>query len=190
MNARGLVLAVALVCVSTIAVGQGKPSAPVNVTNDTNNPVPVQVTNSASNPLPVAGTVVAAPLVVPVQRAEFGTFATGSRFSNTVTLYTVPAGKLFVLQTVTIESNQSQYDQLWDGRFSLQLGPGLPFSVIVQPVAEGIASTGAGIFRKTAAATAYAGPGTDIVATGVREGTVLSSTAILFGISGQLIDAP
>lgn len=59
------------------------------------------------------------------------------------------------------------------------------------PVAEGVfSSTGASLFNKTQSTKAYAGPGTDIIAEGTRDGTALTSTSVYFAIAGHLVDAP
>jgi len=127
----------------------------------------------------------------PVQVSAFGTFATGSRFSdNPLVLYTVPAGKILVVETVTTSSNMSPVDHMLDSNFQLSLN-GEFFSVYLQPVAEGVfTSTNASIFRGTQKVTAYAGPGSQVKVTATRDGASLSSTAVFFALSGHLIDAP
>ena len=195
---------IAVAAVPAIALAQPaikpSPSSPVTVTNTASNPVPVtgdvtstvsgsvQITNSVGNAVPVQ--VTNGPVLQPVQRTVFGSFDTGQRFSDDVTLYTVPNGKVFVLDTVTTGSNMSPNDRFFHSIFSFDSGGVIPFGVYVQPVAEGVfSSTGANIFNKTQAATAYAGPGTSITARASRDGTSLSSTAVLFSIAGHLVDA-
>ena len=194
---------VAFVCIPVVALAQPatkpSPSSPVTVTNGTSNPVPVtgvvsstvsgsvQITNGVNSAVPVQVTNLVA--LQPIQKLAFGSFDTGQVFSNDVTLYTVPAGKVFVLETVTTGSNLLPGYHFVDTVFNLSFDSG-DFQIFVQPVAEGVfSSTGANVFRKTQAATAYAGPGTNITARASRDGTSLSSTSVLFAIAGHLVDA-
>ena len=126
----------------------------------------------------------------PVQVSVFGSFATGSRFSeNALTLYTVPADKVLVIDAVTLSSNMSAVDRLLDANFQLSFN-GSFFNLYVQPVAEGIfTSTNAAIFRRTENVTAYAGPGTQVTVFASRDGAALTSTSVLFGLAGHLVDA-
>jgi hypothetical protein len=160
-------------------------------------PVPVIEQNLDANGLirvHEQGTVpISLPVLQPVQKTAFGSFAAGDRFSSTINLFTVPAGKTLVIQTVTIESNlSSTNEQLLHVLVNAQSGDVIPFTISVQPVAEGLfTQTGANVFRKTATFTIYAGPGTTVSATGTRDGTDVSfSDSLGVGIAGYLVDAP
>ena len=147
----------------------------------------VLITNDASQPVPVREQA----RTTPVQLSTFATFANGGRFSDTLTLYTVPAGKILVVETFSGGSNMDPADHLLDIQFNLTYGDFIPFVVALHPDDEGVfTSTGARIFRGTTARTAYAGPGTTITAFGTRDGTSLSGTALRIALSGRLIDAP
>ena len=137
------------------------------------------------------GTVAVKGTLDPVQVSAFGSFATGSRFSDgPLVLYTVPAGKVLVVDTVTTSSNMAAVDHMLDANFQLSLN-GEFFSLYLQPAAEGIfTSTGAAIFRGTQKVTGYAGPGSQVKVSATRDGASLSSTAVFFALSGHLIDAP
>jgi hypothetical protein len=151
------------------------------------------VTIAGSPTVTVAGTIAtAAPTLTPVQKTQFGTFASGSRFSSTINLYTVPAGKQLVIQTVSVGANLFAGDQrLMHVLFNAQSGDVIPFVINVQPVDEGLfASTGAEIFRGTQTVTAYAGPGTTVTAVGTRTGTDINTTdSVSAGVAGYLVDA-
>jgi hypothetical protein len=192
---RGVVyLAVAVAAIAAIpAFAAGADSTKdVIVANTAAHPVPVAVQGTPV--VTVAGTVAtAAPALTPIQKTQFATFASGSRFSSTAELYTVPSGKELVLQTVSVASNLFAGDQrLMHVLFQAQSGDTIPFTINVQPVDEGIFSqTNAHIFRATQAVTAYAGPGTTLTAVGTRDGTAIDTTDSLgVGFAGYLVDAP
>jgi hypothetical protein len=138
-----------------------------------------------------SGTVAVKGTLDPVQVSAFGTFATGSRFSDSgLVLYTVPAGKVLVVDTLTTSSNMAAVDHMLDANFQLSLN-GEFFNLYVQPAAEGVfTSTSAAIFRGTQKVTGYAGPGSQVKVTATRDGASLSSTAVFFALAGHLIDAP
>lgn len=126
-----------------------------------------------------------------VQVSVFGTFATGSRFSDSgLVLYTVPADKVLVVDTLTTSSNMSAVDHMLDANFQLSLN-GEFFSLYVQPVNEGVfTSTNAAVFRGTQKVTGYAGPGSQVKVFATRDGANLSSTSVFFALAGHLVDAP
>lgn len=138
-----------------------------------------------------SGTVTVKSTLDAVQVSVFGTFATGSRFSNSsLTIYTVPTDKVLVIDGVTVASNMSAVDRLMDATFELSFNGGF-FNLYVQPVAEGVVTdTNAAVFRRTEKVTAYAGPGTQVTVFATRDGAALTSTAVLFGLAGHLVDAP
>jgi hypothetical protein len=147
----------------------------------------VFITNDAANPVPVKEQA----RVSPVQVTLFATFSNGGRFSTTETLYTVPAGKVLVIESFSGGSNMDPADHLMDIQFSATYGGFIPYVVAVHPEDEGVfTQTNARIFRGTLAASAYAGPGTTVTAFGTRDGASLSGTALRVAISGRLIDAP
>jgi hypothetical protein len=166
---------------SAAAQGQGKPDTKV---------VEQNVDSTGNIKVHDSGTVTVTGTVDPVQVSTFGTFAAGSRFSDgSLVLYTVPAGKVLVVETFTTSSNMSAVDHMMDATFELSLN-GESFHVYVQPVAEGVfTSTGASIFRGTQKVTAYAGPGSQVTVLASRDGASLSSTAVSFALAGHLIDA-
>ena len=126
-----------------------------------------------------------------VQKTLFPSFANGQRFSETVTLYTVPAGKTLVIDSIVGGSNMDPADHLLDIQFNFTSGDFIPYTVAVHPNDEGVfTQTGARIFRGQEAITAYAGPGTTITAFGTRDGTSLSGTALRVAISGHLVSTP
>jgi hypothetical protein len=137
-----------------------------------------------------SGTVAVKGTLDPVQVSVFGTFATGSRFSDSgLVLYTVPAGKVLVVETVTTSSNTAAVDHMLDANFQLSLN-GEFFNLYLQPAAEGVfTSTSAAIFRGTQKVTGYAGPGSQVKVLATRDGASLSSTSVFFALSGHLIDA-
>ncbi len=158
----------------------------VIVANDDAHPVPVQ-SQGTTNVNVVAQTV------TPVQKIAFGTFAAGSRFSDDIVLYTVPAGKLLVIESVMLASNLAGPDQhLMHVLFSASAGDVVSYTINEQPVAEGFfASTGANIFRATNQVTAYAAAGTDVTARGTRDGTDLNHLdSLQVGFAGRLVDVP
>lgn len=192
---RGIVyLAAAVAATAAIpAFAAGSSSTKdVIVANTAAEPVPVQVQGTPA--VTVAGTVAtSAPALVPVQKSTFATFNAGSRFSETADLYTVPAGKELVIQTLSIASNLFAGDQrLMHVLFQTTSGDFIPFTINVQPVDEGVFSqTNAHIFRATQSVTAYAGPGTTLTAVGTRDGTAIATTDSLgVGFAGYLVDAP
>lgn len=158
----------------------------VIVSNDDAHPVPVQ-SQGTTNVNVVAQTV------TPVQKIAFGTFAAGSRFSDDIVLYTVPAGKLLIIESVMIASNLAGPDQhLMHVLFSANAGDVVSYTINAQPVAEGFfSSTGANIFRATNQVTAYAAAGTDVTARGTRDGTDLNHLdSLQVGFAGRLVDVP
>jgi len=171
-----------VVTASEPARAQGRPAAPVQELNvDAHGNIRVHEQGTAS----------VKSVIEPVQKSTFSSFATGERFTDEVTLYTVPAGKVLVIDAVTVSSVLSPSDRLFDATFNVMLDdPILPFEIRVQPAAEGVfTSTNGNVFSKTQAITAYAGPGTAVTARASRDGTSLSGTAILFGFAGHLVDA-
>jgi hypothetical protein len=192
MNARILVpvftTAVLLTAHVTFAQTQSAPALGGKPTADV---VEQNVDENGQIRVHDSGTVTVKETLDPVQVSVFGSFAAGSRFSDSqLVLYTVPAGKVLVVDTLTASSNMAAVDHMLDALFELSLN-GESFSVFVQPVAEGIfTSTNTSVFRGTQKITAYAGPGTQVKALGTRDGASLSSTAVLFGLAGHLIDAP
>jgi len=138
-----------------------------------------------------SGTVAVKTALDAVQVTVFGSFPNGGRFSDSpLTIYTVPEGKVLVIDALTVASNMSAVDHLMDANFQLTFN-GSSFSVFVQPVAEGVfTQTNAAIFRKTDRVTAYAGPGTRVNAVAIRDGANLSGTSVLFALAGHLVDAP
>jgi hypothetical protein len=158
----------------------------VIVANDDAHPVPVQ-SQGTTNVNVVAQTV------TPVQKIAFGTFAAGSRFSDDIVLYTVPAGKLLIIESVMLASNLAGPDQhLMHVLFSASAGDVVSYTINAQPVAEGFfSSTGANIFRATNQVTAYAAAGTDVTARGTRDGTDLNHLdSLQVGFAGRLVDVP
>jgi len=108
-------------------------------------------------------------------------------------LYTVPAGKLLIIENVTIASNLAGPDQhLMHVLFSASAGDFVSYTINAQPVAEGFfSSTGANIFRATNQVTAYAAAGTDVTARGTRDGTDLNHLdSLQVGFAGRLVDVP
>lgn len=145
----------------------------------------VLIGNTAAAPVPVKSTL------QPVQAFVFGGFPTGERFSSEETLYTVPAGKTLVIESFTVGSNMSADDRFMHAVLQFELsGFSNNFDWFVQPADEGVASTGARVFRGSMQLTAYAGPGTTVTAEAVREGPNLSGTSVSFQIAGHLIDTP
>jgi len=127
----------------------------------------------------------------PVQLSRFATFAAGQRFSDTLTLYTVPAGKIFVLDSVAAGSNMDPTDRLMDVQLSLTSGDFIAYVVAIHAQDEGVfTQTNARIFRGGEPMTAYAAAGTNITAFGTRDGGALTSTALRIAISGHLVNAP
>lgn len=152
------------------------------------NAMEVIVTNDATQPVPVHEQQ----RTTPVQAADFATFPTGDRFSSTVTLYTIPAGKMLIIESVSTSSHLNPNDRVLDVRFEVNIaGFASSYTIYLQPADEGIfTGTNVRTFRGTSVTRAYAGPGTTVTATGVRDGTSLSGTALYLAIAGQLVDAP
>jgi len=147
----------------------------------------VIVANDPSQPVPVREQQ----RVTPVQQSTFGSFTSGEAFSSTVTLFTVPAGKVLVIESVSGGSNMQAADRLMAVEFFASYGDSIDYVISLHPLDEGVfVPTGARIFKGTEVTTAYAGPGTTVTARRVRDGSVFSGTAVRFGISGRLIDAP
>lgn len=185
------IIATVMAAVSSPLVGLAesakKAIQEVIVSNDTAHPVPVQLQGTTDV------NVVNAEAVVPVQKTAFGTFPSGSRFSDDIVLFTVPAGKQLIIESVTIASNLTGPDQhLMHVLFSATAGDFIPYTINAQPVAEGFfSSTGANIFRATQQVTAYAAAGTDVTARGTRDGTDIAHLdSLQVGIAGRLVDAP
>lgn len=147
----------------------------------------VVVTNDPSQPVPVREQQ----RVTPVQKSTFGSFPSGEAFSSTVTLFTVPAGKVLVIESVSAGSNMQPNDRLMAAEFFVTYEDFLDFVISLHPADEGVfAPTNVRVFKGTEVTSAYAGPGTTITARGVRDGTVVAGTAVRLAISGRLIDAP
>ena len=193
MNTRVLVpvFTIAVLLTAHVALAQSQSAAPAQGLKADSPVVEQNVDENGLIRVHDSGTVAVKAALDPVQVSVFGSFAAGSRFSdNQLVLYTVPAGKVLVVDTLTASSNMAAVDHMLDAQFELSLN-GQSFSVFVQPVAEGIfTSTNASVFRGTQKITAYAGPGTQVKAIGSRDGASLSGTAVLFGLAGHLIDAP
>jgi hypothetical protein len=103
----------------------------------------------------------------------------------------VPAGKTLVIEAFTVLSNLNPTDNLLDARLEVELGGVTDsFDWILQPADEGVAHTGARVFRGSAQVTAYAGPGTIVEASALRNGPSLESTSVIFQIAGRLVDTP
>lgn len=195
-------LAVAVAATAAIpALAAGADSTKdVIVANTAASPVPVTLQGTqavaiqGTPAVTVSGAVTTAPPALqPVQKSQFATFNSGSRFSTTADLYTVPAGKELVIQTVSISANLFAGDQrLMHVLFQAQSGDFVPFTVNVQPVDEGVFSqTNAHIYRTTESVTAYVGPGNTLSAVGTRDGSAISTTDSLgVGFAGYLVDAP
>jgi len=186
-----VIIAFVIVAVSSPAIGLAesakKAIQEVFVSNDSAHPVPVQMQGTADV------NVVNAEAVTPVQKIAFGTFPVGSRFSDDIVLFTVPAGKQLIIEGVTIASNLTGPDQhLMHVLFSANAGDVVPYTINAQPVAEGFfSSTGANIFRATQQVTAYAAAGTDVTARGTRDGTDIAHLdSLQVGFAGRLVDAP
>src|SRR5262245_24119610 len=177
-----LTSAVLLTAHASFAQGGGKPDTKVVEQNvDANGNIRVHDSD----------TVAVKNTLDPVQVSVFGTFATGSPFSDSpLVLYTVPAGKVLVVDTLTTASNMNALDHMLDADFELSLN-GEIFDLFVQPAAEGVfTSTNAAVFRGTQKVTGYAGPGSQVTVRASRDGASLSGTAVFFALSGHLIDAP
>ena len=157
------------------------------IANAAKSAMDVLITNDATQPVPVKQVAIA-----PVQLMRFATFNSGSQFSDTLTLYTVPAGKILVIDQVSIAANLFDTGQsLTHVLVQTTFGDFIPYTLSIQPVDEGtFASTGAHVFRATVQTTAYAGPGTQVTATGTRNGPAGTTDSLGIGFSGHLIDAP
>jgi hypothetical protein len=146
----------------------------------------VLITNDSTQPVPVRE----ARMEV-VQLAKFTSFTTGDRFTPDVVLYTVPAGKILVIDSLSGECLLQPADRLMEIRYSFTFEGGLAYTISLHPDDEGIfTSTNAHVFRGSLATTAYASAGTMVTAFGVRDGTSLSGTSMTVGFAGHLIDAP
>ena len=158
----------------------------------------VLVMNSDTQPLPVKAPQ---PLPVreqahlqPVQVSQFGSFPTGDRFSSEETLYTDPAGKTLVIESFSTGSAMGPNAVMKDATLDVELNgflSGSRWNLI--PTDEGVFSqSGARVFRGSTLMRAYAGPGTDVVASARRDGADgdLSGTAVSFEISGYLVATP
>jgi hypothetical protein len=150
--------------------------------------LPVKVMNTSAEAVPVREQAT----LQPVQVFVFGSFPAGERFSSEETLYTVPDGKTLVIEAFSSSSNMAATDRFNGARLGAQLtGLSDEFTWFLHPTDEGVnADTGARIFRGSAQVTAYAGPGTTVVAQASREGAALSGTAVSFRIAGHLVDTP
>lgn len=150
--------------------------------------LPVKVVNTPAEAVPVREQAT----LQPVQEFEFGSFSSGERFSSEETLYTVPAGKTLVIEAFTAGSNMVAGDVFEEARLEGEVsGFADSFTWYLHPVDQGIfGGTGARIFNGSELVRAYAGPGTTVVASGVRDGTSLSGTSVEFRISGYLVDTP
>lgn len=158
-----------------------------SIANAAKSALEVLITNDATQPVPVKQVAIA-----PVQTQRFATFNSGSNFSETLTLYTVPAGKILVIDQVSIASNLFDTGQrLMHVLVQATFNDFIPYTLSFQPVDEGsFTSTGARVFRATVSTTAYAGPGTQIMATATRTGPNGTTDSVGIGLSGHLIDAP
>ena len=147
----------------------------------------VFITNDATQPVPVKEQA----RTMPVQVSTFASWGTGQTITPQVTLYTVPAGKILVVEGFAVGSNNDPTDNVLHVLFNLTYTDFVPYTVAVQPKDEGLFTpTGVRVFRGVLTTVAYAGPGTSIVAAGTRDGTSLGGTALYVGITGRLIDAP
>lgn len=147
----------------------------------------VTVANTASNPVPVREQAA----LQPVQVRDVGTFANDATFTGDVTLYTVPAGKTLVLESFSFQTAVSGDDHLINGRLDVELASSTNEFTWNQPaVDEGLTNLGARVWAGTAQMTAYAGPGTTVVASASRGGTTLGATGVGFSISGHLVNTP
>jgi hypothetical protein len=149
--------------------------------------IPVKVVNTPAEAVPVREQATSQP----VQAQVFGSFVSGDNFSSEETVYTVPAGKMLVIESFTGASIMDATDHLMDAVFRVEVSGFLDsFNWYLQPVDEGVAHTGARVFRGSEQVTAYAGPGTTVKATASRRGDALAGTAVLFGLAGHLVSAP
>jgi hypothetical protein len=126
----------------------------------------------------------------PVEAQTAATFESGASFSNDVTLYTVPAGKTLVIDSFSFTSPTNANDYVINARLEVELGSSNEFTWFQPAVNEGLTTLGARVFGGASQVTAYAGPGTDVVASASRGGTVLGGTGVLFAMSGHLVNMP
>jgi hypothetical protein len=148
----------------------------------------VRVMNTPAEAVPVREQAT----LQPVQALEFGSFPTGERFSSEVTLYTVPDGKTLVIEAFTAGSNMAAGDVFDEARLQVEVsGFSDGFTWYLHPVDQGVfGGTGARIFNGSDLVRGYAGPGTTVMASAVRDGTSLSGTSVEFRISGHLVNTP
>lgn len=149
--------------------------------------LPVKVVNTPAEAVPVREQATSQP----VQAQVFGSFVSGDSLSSEETVYTVPAGKMLVIESFTGASIMDATDHLMDAVFRVEVSGFLDsFNWYLQPVDEGVAHTGARVFRGSEQVTAYAGPGTTVKAMATRRGDALAGTSVLFGLAGHLVNAP
>jgi hypothetical protein len=165
-------------------------SAPVSVVNTPN----VNVANTTTNPVPIIGTVEVAEN--PARQAVQTITSLGEGAHETA--FPIPAGKIFVLETVSFSST---------GRmFFVEIGvtgPALPGTVIVPPIGETIPDgmvtcfyqlvlppVPTGNFSRHAGSQAlrlYAYPGTQLVIRYMAEVEVLNEANV--AVSGYFVNA-
>lgn len=154
-------------------------------------PVPVTVQNTAANPVPITGSVVVSnqtsqPTAVPFQAAGICNLGTGS-YVTTCNVYVVPVGKRAVVEYVSLAVNSNVGSVIEGAEYRPTLDTTLGGSTIhhqLQPYkVGGSIDPGSGQLVRL-----NADPGSTVVG---RIATNYNyAAALVFSISGTLVDAP
>jgi hypothetical protein len=167
-------------------------AAPVNVTNTTTNPVPVtgtvNVVNTTTNPVPVTGTVGVTGTVANADNPARHAVQQQLDFVTGPTSITIPAGSIFVLETVSFffEGTQVTLDNLHlrvTGNLITGGGQGTVDHYLVIPP-----PTSSGTIQGGQALRLYAQPGTTLSVFSAVGGPG-SISSFLVSLSGYFVSA-
>jgi hypothetical protein len=161
---------------------------------------PVLVINALSEPVPVTGTVNVGNLgngPLPVRDVDnglqpfhesVGLFLAGGNSGNSETLLTVPAGKRFILETVSARAELAAVDTPNRVEIITQLG-GKPVLHEILLSRQGLNLNGQPVFVGTHSIRAYSDPGTEVKFQFSRSDTTNNASADVT-ISGYFVDLP
>jgi len=188
----GLLALIGAIALLTPRTGQSQtetvgPPKPVLVLNSPTEPVPVtgsiNVGNLGANPLPVRD--------VDNGRQPFhetkSLFLSGST-GQAITIFTVPAGKRFIVETVSARTELAPLDAVNRVELITELGNKPVFHGILVSK-QGLDLNGQNVFVGTHSIRAYADPGTDVQLE-FSHSNVSDDAVATMTISGYFIDLP
>jgi hypothetical protein len=174
----GLLALIGAVSIATPFKGYGQ-NSPETVETTTN----VQVVNPATAPVPTLD----APTQV-LQRQITADFGSSSATILDKPIYTVPAGKKLVIESVTVSGALHQDEKLVSAFFTTTVNNfKVNYSIPVQH--QKITFSGQTEASALASVRLYATSGTTVTVSAIRS-DISGSSSVTFGFSGYLVNAP